>query len=476
MFEYDVIEEECYEHDEESGADKCYTATLKPGQTTVGKVVEVEHDYFGEEAVEEIVKIKNGLIRIVLEDYDSETGTLRKTIATTLEGACPFCGEKQMLSELNWSRCWDTSACAEVTDPAEAMTIHCETTYGLDEALNDWYSRNYSITIAPSCSRGISDGKNDVIEETLFCTFREFVESCGKGVKVLRLHYGEHGETDYKRVVIDPLEHPFIHSPNPTSIVFERPGEHKGFYVCKTCHQMFYVIHDPSRADRESIAKFKLESCVPNKLDITLSRDGYNIELVLHDCDSSSTRKYAWNTNTGESWIDAQPLAFNDEVRLQYKEIRRPCPVRYISKTAICNDGRETDARHIDEANLFLRELPGLIPQFNDFATEGHPDIRASLRNIEACVDDGRRRCLLDTIVEFSLANRFQGYPQAFFTGIIRNLTDTQDEFQKLVWIFHEQQKAFPVSYEELDGRIMDAQALLNLIDSLIDGDEETEE
>ena len=464
MFEYDVIEEECGKSRSLNG-DKCYMVTLKPGQTIIGKVAEIEHEYFGEEAVEEIAEIENGLIRIVLEDYDSETGTLRKTIATTLEGTCPFCSEKQMLSELNWNRCWDNSARVEVTDPAEAMTIHCEMTYGFDEALSDWYSRNYSITNAPSCSRGISDSKNDVIEETLFCTFREFVESCGKGVKVLRLHYDAHRETDYERVVIDPLEHPFIHSPNLTSIVFERPGEHKGFYVCKTCHQMFYVIHDPSRADRESIAKFKLESCVPNKLDITLSCDGYNIELVLHDCDSSSTREYAWNTNTGESWIDAQPLAFNDEVRLHYKEIRRPCPTRYISKTAICNDGRETDARHIDEANLFLHELPDLASQLNDFATEDNPDIRASLRNIGACRDSKHVRSLLDTIVDISLANRFQGYSQAFFADIVKELKGTRDVFQKLVRLFYEW-KVLPASIEELNRRTMDRQAILDLIDS----------
>ena len=471
MFEYDVIETECHEPDEEAGLVKCYRATPRPGQTIVGKVAEVNHDYFGEEAVGEIAKIENKLIRITLEDYDSEAGSLRKVIATTLEGTCPFCGERQMLYESGWRKCWNTATCLEIPLPADAMAIHCEMTYGLDETLHKQYSRDFSITNVPACNRTTSDDKNGVIEETLFCTFREFVESHGKGVNVLTLHYDERGEAGYKRVVIDPLEHPSIHSPNPTSIVFERTEKHKGFYVCKTCHQMFYLVHEPSETARESIAEFNLESHVPSKLNITLSRDGDDIELILHDCSNSSTKRYAWDTATGESWVGTQPLAFNDEVRLEYKEIRRPCPVRYISKTAICNDGRETDARHIDEANLFLRELPDLIPQFNDFATEGHPDIRASLRNIEACVDDGRRRCLLDTIVEFSLANRFQGYPQAFFAEDLKELRGARGTFQKLVCLFYEW-KVLPVSFEELNRRAMDRQAILNLID----GDEDIED
>lgn len=459
MFEYDVIETECHEPDEEAGLVKCYRATLRPGQTIVGKVAEVNHDYFGEEAVGEIAKIENKLIRITLEDYDSEAGSLQKVIATTLEGTCPFCGERQMLSEFNWSRCWNTDACIEVTDPAEAMTIHCEMTYGLDIALNDWYSRNYSITNVPACNRVASNDKNDIISETLFCTFREFVESHGKGVNVLKLHHGANGETGYKSVVMDPLEHPFIHSPNPTSIVFERPAEHKGFYLCKKCRQMFYVIHDPSRADRESIGEFKLESCVPSRLNIALSCEEEWIGLLLHDHNNFHMRDYGWNTKTGEFEVDIVPFAFSNGLQLYYKEIKRPCPIKYISKAIIYSENDETDVLDIDEDNRFLKELPDFIPQFNDFASNGNLDIRTSLHNIATCTNSKHMRCLLDTLIEFSLANRFQGYPQAFFKQALIELRDRRNVFRKLAVLFYES-RDLPVNFKNIKSSLDSLQTL----------------
>ncbi|WP_251198368.1 hypothetical protein [Anaerotardibacter muris] len=452
MFKYsikelpeDKVQAPHIEESNESSQVHYYKLTLEPGQTIIAPAKPREFKFYGCEVMKELESIKDKIIEITLEDFDYANGKVRAVTAKTLEVACPHCHHTMLLSSWGWKVCHDKSSQSIITDPAEAMSAQLE--------------RNYCLNGLRTC-RDVEVIENPLsrdghVGSDLFMLFQAFIEGGGKSL-VIRSYADRTRPIPWPGGPADPFDHPSIHYQNDNTVRFGSMTENlKTLYGCHNCGAVFFAIYNPSESDRESIDGFRLKGLVPERLDAKISKNQDIVSFALSDLDEHTQRLYQWNRETGDFLIDGQTLAFNEDVKLDAKTIIHPVPAQKITKITLRNDATDFDAAEFDQANYFTIKFPDAIPDFLEFAGMDKPGIQISLDNIKIAADSVRPHALLDTIINLSLANRFQGYPINFFRIIWPGRYHREKAFSELARIFYDC-KALPVQYEEACLRIKD--------------------
>lgn len=428
---------------DEAGPTHCYKLELEPEQTIISYGKLKEFKFYGCEAIKELDDISSEIIEIILEDFDYANGKVRAITAKTLEATCPHCNQNMHLSSWRWKAYCDKSSQLIIIDPAEAMSVHLE--------------RDYCLNRLRTC-RGVDIVKYPTAVGTdLFRLFQAFIEGEGKQL-VIRSYEDRTKTIPFDKDIVDPSEHPTIYYQNNGTVRFGSMTKNlKTLYSCSYCGEVFFVIYNPSESDKESISRFQLEDHIPKRLATKIAKDRNTVSFTLLDQDNDTQRLYQWNHETGDFLIDGQTLVFNEKIKLDVKTIIRPVPAQAITKMTLRNNGIDLDAGELDQANYFTIRFPDAIPDFLEFASTNKPGIQVSLDNIRAIADNRRPKSLLDSLIDLSLANRFQGYPIKFFRVVWPGRDHREKAFSELARIFYDC-KALPVRFEEACFHIKDMQ------------------